>query len=79
MKLTEKEMILTKEIVGYMHGFEDLTTLSYTMLKALRNAVCNEWSKIDNKRCVGCPLNTLGMCRRITEYCDAYEDEEVES
>jgi len=77
MKVNGKEEILLKEMITLMDGFEDLTVLSVATLELLQNVVCVKYLKDDKtKPCTGCPLNTLGICREITTYRNAYKEYE---
>ena len=79
MILNDKEALLAQEIFDLTDNFNDLTTMTYVMLKALQSRVCSEWLEVGNvnKSCIGCPLNYLGLCRTMTKYFfNAYDDDE---
>lgn len=80
MKLNSKDAFLFEEIITLMNGFDDTTALSVATLKVLQNIVCIKYLANDkSKKCGGgCPLNTLGLCREITNYYNLYEEMEKE-
>lgn len=80
MKLNPKDAFLFEEMLTLMNSFDDTTALSVATLKVLQNIVCIKYLANDkSKKCgEGCPLNTLGLCREITNYYSLYEKWEEE-